>query len=125
MPNISNFLQEGQYLNYTPAAATYAGNVVNLGNMAGFTPSDIAAAALGQAMISGVIRVPATATLGNVGDNVWWDANGTQAITGGTTDGACTTNAVAGDFWLGTLTAALAIADGWAEVAINKVNPNL
>lgn len=127
MSNISQFLRDGQHLDYTPAAASYAGNVVNLGRVAGFLPRDIGASALGTAMVSGVIKVPATATLGNIGDNVWWDANGTPV--GGTTDGACSTNAYAcqasADFWLGTLVKALAVGDGQAHVAINKANPNL
>ena len=124
MANISKWLEEGEGVQHTPAVAVYAGNIINIGSVCGFAPSDIAASALGELAISGVIRVPYIGGIVcNVGDNVWWDANGTPY--GGAADGACTCNAAAGDWWVGTLVAPTAATGATADVALNLVNPNL
>jgi len=126
MANLSAYLQEGESIDHTPASAVAAGSLIQLaGKGVAFSPRRIAASALGAVAVTGVLRCPATATVGNVGENVWWDNNGTPAVTGGTTDGAATTNAAAGDFWIGTLVKALAATDGVADVALNRENPNL
>ena len=123
MANISRFFQEGAHINYTPTAATYAGNIIQIGSVCAVVAEDIAASALGAVAITGVIRAPNVGLAGNVGDNVWWDANGTPY--GGTNDGACTVNAAAGDWWVGTLTKAAAANAATMYVALNVQNPNL
>ena len=123
MANVSVYLKEGKSIDHTPASAVTAGSIIQVGAIAAFAPSAIAASVLGAVRVSGVIRAPAVALLGNVGDNVWWDSDGTPV--GGTTDGAATTRPSAGNFWIGTLVKALIATDGVADVALNKVNPNL
>jgi len=123
MANISQYLQEGLSIDYTPSSAVYAGNILNLGAVSAFTPTDIAASALGKVAVRGVIRGPHAARPGSVGDNVWWDADGTPV--GGTNDGAFTTNAAAGDWWVGTLIKACATTDATCDIALNKENPQL
>jgi len=123
MANISRYLHEGASIEYTPAAATYAGNIINLGSVCAFSPVDIAASAVGAVAVTGVIRAPYAGGIANIGDNIWWDANGTPY--GGAADGACIRNAVAGDWWVGTLVRAVVAASTTCDVAINLVNPNL
>lgn len=123
MPNISQYLQEGRVIDYVPAAAIYAGNIVNLGGLSGFTPRDVAASALGALAVTGVIRGPYVGGAANIGQNVWWDANGTPY--GGEADGAFTCNAAAGDWWVGTLVKAAAAHDATCDIALNLANPNL
>lgn len=124
MSNISQYLRVGESVEYTPAAAVYAGNIINLGAVCGFAPRDIAASALGTIGITGVLRVPYIGGIVcNVGDNVWWDANATPY--GGAANGACTCNAAVGDWWVGTLVAPTTATGDTADVALNLVNPNL
>ncbi|HUT59991.1 MAG TPA: DUF2190 family protein [Phycisphaerae bacterium] len=130
MANISQYFQPGASIDYTPAAATYAGNLVNLGAVCGFTPRDIAASALGAVAVTGVIRAPYIGGIVcNIGDNVYWDANGTPY--GGAADGACTCNAAAVDlsagldWWVGTLVRATTATGATCDVALNLANPNL
>ena len=123
MANVSQALHAGESIDHTPASAVTAGNIIQLGAIAAFAPEGIAASVLGAVATRGVLRVPHTATLGNIGDNVWWDTDGTPY--GGTNDGAATTNAAAGDFWIGTLLRATGVTDSTCDVALNQVNPNL
>jgi len=58
MANISRFLNEGVHVDYTPTAATYAGNIVQIGSVCAVAAQDIAASALGAVAVSGVIRAP-------------------------------------------------------------------
>lgn len=123
MANISQYLMEGRSIDYTPASDVGAGAIVNLGAVSGFCPNDVAADVQGSAVVEGVIRGPFVGGVGNVGDNVWWDANGTPY--GGAADGAFTLIAANGDWWAGTLAAATTATGATADIVLNKVNPNL
>ena len=131
MANISQYFQPGRSIDHTPAAAIYAGNVINIGAVAGLTPRDVAASALGALQVGdGVWRMPYIGGIVcNIGDNVWWDANGTPY--GGAADGACTCDAsdvdlTAGlDWWMGTLVRATTATGATCDVAVNQANPNL
>ena len=124
MANISRYLQEGRIINHTPAAAIYAGNIFQVDSVAAFTPRDVAASAVGAVAVGGVLRAPYDGLVaGNVGDNVWWDTNGTPY--GGAADGSATLNGASGNFWLGILTAPVAAAATECDVALNVENPNL
>ena len=116
----ANFNKEGNVLDYTPASAVVGGQVLQVGGFAAIAQRDIAAGVKGSIVIDGLAEVRNVAVAGNIGDNVWWDEDGT-GVDGNT--GACTTNATAGDFWLGTLAKALVATDTAAIVAINQVNP--
>jgi predicted RecA/RadA family phage recombinase len=124
MANISQYLQEGLSIDHTPVGAVYAGSIIQVGALSAFAQRDIAAAALGAVQVAGVIRGPYVGGIANVGDNVWWDANGTP-YGSGVADGAFTCNGAAGDWWAGTLVKAAVAADTTCDIALNKVNPNL
>jgi len=110
-------------IDHTPAALVTAGKIIQVGALSAFAPNDIDASRQGAVCVSGVIRGPNVGLAGNVGDNVWWDANGTPY--GGAADGAFTLNAAAGDWWAGTLVKAAAANATVMDIALNKVNPNL
>lgn len=124
MSNISQYLKEGKSIPHTPVAAVYAGNIINLGSVCGFAPRDIGASALGTIAVTGVIRAPFVGGIvANIGDNVWWDANGTPY--GGAATGAMTVDATAGDWWVGTLTAATSATGTTCDIALNQENLDL
>lgn len=94
----ATFYQDGDSLDYTPAAVTTAGTVVQLPDgTVGVPANDIAAAALGSLQVKGVFKVAAaTGTTWSDGDDLWWDNSANQAVKkGATLDGAA-------DFRLGT-----------------------
>lgn len=113
----------GLIRDHTPSAALTGGQVIQLlSGLAAVALNDIAASAEGSVQIGGDFAIRNVAVLGNVGCNVWWDEDGT-AVDGET--GGCTTSAVDGDFWIGTLAEALAASDEVAIVSLNLVNPAL
>ena len=125
MANSHKNYQDGVEIKYTPSSAVTAGNLIQLNsNIVGLANSAIAADVEGTLMIQGVIQGPFVGGLvGNPGDNVWWDANGTPY--GGSADGALTLDATVGDFWVGTLTEATSATGATCRVALNVQNPNL
>lgn len=119
------FNAAAEVLKHTPAADVTGGQVIQLANgLAAIADRDIDydASETGSVRIEGEFRIRNVALAANVGDNVWWDENGTAVDTA---TGACTPSAAAGDFWIGTLTRALAATDTVAYVALNKQNVNL
>jgi predicted RecA/RadA family phage recombinase len=124
MSNLSYYLKRGREIDHTPATALDAGSIVQIASLSAYVPHDIAALALGSVVVDGVIRGPFVGGYANVGDNVWWDANGTPYGSGATT-GAFTCNAAAGDWWVGILAAPTATTDTECDIALNVVNPAL
>jgi predicted RecA/RadA family phage recombinase len=115
---------EGLTINHTPSSALSAGQMLKVGGRAAFACEDIAASAEGAVQVQGLAKIAAGAVIGNVGDNVWWDDDGSPY--GGVAGSGCaTTNAAVGDFWIGILAKALTATDGEAIVALNEVNPEL
>jgi hypothetical protein len=124
MANKSDALQLGNAIDHTPVGAVTAGKIIQVGNLNAFAPRAIAAAELGSIQVANeVIRGPYVGGIANVGDNVWWDANGTPY--GGAADGAFTTNAAAGDWWVGTLVAPTVAASATCDIALNRETPGL
>lgn len=124
MPNICKYWQEGENIDLTPTAAVSSGNIIQAGAISAFSSHDIAASGLGAVATKGVIRAPFVGgVVANIGDNVWWDANGTPY--GGSADGACTCNAAAGDWWVGTLVRATSATGATCDVALNVENTNM
>lgn len=107
------FLQDAHRLNYTPAAAKSAGDVVALAGVHGICVADIAAGAVGSLEIDRVHKLAAASGLvWAQGDPLFWDAtNGLQDFP---TSGAQP---------IGIAAAAKASADTTAEVALNQGMP--
>ena len=119
MNHESEFYQNGAGLDYTPAVARTAGEIVQVGDQVGQAIADIAANALGAAQVKGVVRARAAAVTGSDGDIVGWDEDGNPY--GGTAGtGAVTTKLSDADFLIGSLRADLTATDGEAIVELNN-----
>jgi predicted RecA/RadA family phage recombinase len=72
---MASYVQKGDVLDYTPAAAVAAGDVVVIGSLVGVAPVAIAANAMGSLSIEGVYSMPcATGATGAQGDAIKWVA---------------------------------------------------
>ena len=112
-------LQTGIYLDYTPAVARTAGEMVQVGGQAGMCATAIAICALGAAQVRDIVKVRAAAVTGADGDIVGWDEDGDPY--GGTAGtGAATTKLTDMDFLIGSLRAALTATAGEAVVELNN-----
>jgi len=79
---------EGDMIDYTPAAAVAAGDVVVLGSrLLGVAVNDIAADALGALAVKGVFKVPKKTGAIAVGAPVYWNPTG-DPVTGTADTGA-------------------------------------
>lgn len=72
---MASYVQKGDVLDYTPAAAVAAGDVVVIGSLVGVAPVAIAANAMGSLAIDGVFSMPcATGATGAQGSAINWYA---------------------------------------------------
>lgn len=96
----AKFVQQGDVIDYTPAVAASAGDVVVQGNLLGVVQNDIAANRLGGLCVDGVFNLPKGGDAFAVGDTVYWDdTNNVATLTpaGNTRAGVCVKAAAAGD----------------------------
>lgn len=113
--------KEGSELDHTSAAAALGGAPVQAGGRAAIVSTDVAAGGTVGVATQGIFKIEATTAVGKVGDPVFWDADGSPY--GGTaSSGAATTSPAAGDWFLGSLTAAKGATDTHAYVALNVVS---
>lgn len=107
---IATRYQEGCTLDYTPAVAVTAGDIVQLQDgRVGIPANDIAAAALGAVDVEGVYQITKSTSVAFLdGDEVWYNVANQQA-----------TYRLNGDIYLG-----VAIADAAAAVTTVKVDIN-
>ena len=93
------FYQRGESIDYRPAQAVAAGEVIVQGDLVGITRLDIPAGALGSLAICGVFKVTKKDSVTfNVGDKVYWDASeGNAASSGSVILGLAVAAASAGD----------------------------
>lgn len=68
------YRQEGCAIDYTPAVAVAAGDIVFQGGLAGFAKTAIAANALGALTTEGVITIEKDSNAIVIGSKVYWDA---------------------------------------------------
>ena len=124
MANLHNYLHEGMFIDHTPTAIITAGKILQVGSLSVFSPVDHAANIKAAVQVSGVIESPFVGGVAcSVGDNIYWDANGTPF--GGAADGAMTQDASAGDWWVGTLVEPTLADAVVCRVALNKFNYEL
>jgi len=111
--------QTGNYLDYTPAAARTAGEVVQVGGRAGICTTDLAASEKGSVQVKGIVKMAKAAVAGNAGDPVGWDEDG-NPIDG---SGVVTTILTDADFLVGSLIEDVGTGDSTALVALNEFVP--
>jgi len=115
----------GDKLDYTASSTITGGDPVQISDgIVGIAQTDLASGDTDGLQISGLISIEATTAIGNAGDNVWYDNNGSPY--GGTaSSGAATTAAASGDFWIGILAKDKGATDTHARVLLNQPNPTL
>lgn len=108
----ATYYQDGCKLDFTPASALTAGQVVQLSDgRAGVTPVDVAASERGALQVEGVYTVAKTASVVITdGQPVYWDHSANSATY---------TTANDRDFFLGVAVGDAASADTTMKVAIN------
>lgn len=114
------YVQEGESLDYTPAAAVDAGDVVAQGNLVGIAKLDIAADELGALAVSGVFDVVKETGAVTAGQDVWWRPAGDPV--GGTADSGAA-SVVGGTYYLGKAVEAALSADETVRVRLNCQAP--
>lgn len=100
----ADFVQEGLSINYTPATAVAAGDIVDLGELVGVAKVPIEANALGALSVEGVFGVVKSGSAGPVfavGEPVFWDTVNQLAVRTGASGcillGVCVAAAGASD----------------------------
>jgi predicted RecA/RadA family phage recombinase len=105
---MASYVQVGDLLDYTPAAAVAAGDVVVIGSLVGVAPRAIAANAVGALAVEGVFEIPcATGATGAQGSEISYYATSGVAH--------ASTGTVAGK-----LAKARLVADTSVQVILNK-----
>jgi predicted RecA/RadA family phage recombinase len=96
---MADYVQKGDMLDYTPAAAVAAGEVVVLGVLVGVAPRPIAANSLGSVAVEGVYALPvATGSTGAQGSAInWYAASGVADATTGVAAGVLAKARLAAD----------------------------
>jgi predicted RecA/RadA family phage recombinase len=86
---MASYVQKGDVLDYTPASAVAAGDVVVIGSLVGVAPRPIAANAVGALAIEGVYSMPcATGATGAQGSAInWYATSGVAHASTGTAAG--------------------------------------
>lgn len=107
---------QGENIDYTPASAVYAGDVVFQGSMCGIATQDIAANALGSLAIFGVFRIPKVTGAVTVGSVISWNPTG-DPVTG--TAGTGAANASGAGKPMGVAVIAAASGDEFVQVRLN------
>jgi predicted RecA/RadA family phage recombinase len=74
MPAQAQFIQDGDYIDYTPGSAVAAGDVIVQGDLVGVAKGDIAANKLGALALTGVFDFAKnTGVAYTVGQILYWD----------------------------------------------------
>jgi len=110
--SVTNFVQDGWSVDYTPSSAVEAGDVVVQGELVGIAKADIAADALGALAVEGVFDFPkdtGSADAITAGANVYWDAGNEVATT-----------TVGSNKLIGKVITAAAAADATVRVKLNQ-----
>jgi predicted RecA/RadA family phage recombinase len=96
---MASYVQRGDVLDYTPASAVAAGDVVVIGSLVGVAPVAIAANAMGSLAIDGVWSMPcATGATGAQGSAIsWYAVSGVAHASTGTAAGKLAKARAAGD----------------------------
>jgi predicted RecA/RadA family phage recombinase len=77
MPQVpANIWAQGDLIDYTPAGAVTAGDVIVLGGVVYVAPCDIAASTLGVLNARSALKLPKKTGAIAAGDPVYWDATG-------------------------------------------------
>jgi predicted RecA/RadA family phage recombinase len=96
----TNFVQEGNALNYTSGADIDSGDFVLIGAIGGVATTDIANGKTGSVRIKGVFNVPKASGAVTQGAKLYWDSTNkvlTTTASGNTIVGVAAAAAASGD----------------------------
>jgi predicted RecA/RadA family phage recombinase len=96
---MASYVQVGDLLDYTPASAVAAGDVVVIGSLVGVAPRAIAANAVGALAVEGVFEIPcATGATGAQGSAIsYYATSGVAHASTGTAAGKLAKARLVGD----------------------------
>jgi len=114
---------EGDSIDYTPAAAGTAGDIVFNGSRAGQVVTQLAAGEKGALRVRGVIVVNKDSGTFTAGQNIGWNSTGTDV--GGATGGAATSTVASMDFMLGRTIESATGGATTTKVALNEYSKQL
>ncbi len=116
----------GVYIDMTNAtgAIISGGTLVRIGGIVGIVAENVGIGAKHAPLFAGSCRGRNAAVIGNAGDNLYYDEDG-DPVDGDAGTGAFTTDANAGDYWVGTLNQALAATDTDCFFSLNVPNLDL
>lgn len=106
-------------MDYTPASAVTAGDVVVLNGIVGIAINDIAANALGSLSIEGIKKVPKTTAAWVQGLPVHWDPTGTPDASGATASSGAANQLGVGTY-MGIAVATAASGTDFGYVNLNR-----
>jgi predicted RecA/RadA family phage recombinase len=112
------FIQEGAAVDYTPASAVVAGQVVVQVNLVGIAKEAIAANTLGALSVEGIFDVDQAAEIIPAGAAVYWDADG-NSVSGTAGAGAATATAT-GNTFMGFAQAVTAATDSYVRISLGS-----
>lgn len=101
----ATFKHIGRTIDYTPASAVSAGDIIVLGGMVAIAHGNIAANALGALGIIGVYDIEKDNSDISIGAAIYWDDDG-NPVDGTAGSGAVTTTSSGGNVWMGFAIAA-------------------
>lgn len=107
---------QGCAVDYTPSGAESVGDVVVQGQLVGVATRDIAANALGALYLEGVFNVVKANGAIDVGDALYWDADGNPQ--GGTAGTGCATTTAATNTFIGRAVAAAGATDEYVTTKL-------
>jgi predicted RecA/RadA family phage recombinase len=114
----ATYIQAGREIDYTPGADVDAGEVVIQQGLVGIAKTAIASGKLGALSVSGIFDVDQAAEAINVGDAVYWDADGTS-VSGTASEGAATATAT-GNTFMGFALATTEASDSYVRVNLRS-----
>lgn len=104
----ARYVQKGEAIDYRPANAVAAGDVIVLGTLVGIARLDIEANTLGSLAVVGCFEAPKATGAITAGAAVYWDATNKQVTT-----------TAAGKPYLGKAVAAAASSDETVQFLLN------
>lgn len=107
----------GDWQDYTPAAAVVAGDVIVVGSRAHPCPINLAANELGALPLEGIWDIPKATGSVTAGDAIYWDATGSPNV--GTASSGAATKTSGSNAFLGYATADAASGDTYVRVRLS------
>lgn len=114
----TNFVQEGNVIDYTAAAAHSSGDPIVIGSMVGIALTDAAIGDVISVALEGVYEIPAATAEITLGAKVYWDADGNPV--GGTSGAGAATATDTSNTLVGYAIAAKAATVSTVKVKLER-----